>query len=122
MSNFLEKGKYYTIDLDDEFGNFKVPFFVKEINVYALDSEDDFENILSDEGYRDSRGFFNHDKFDCDYDLFYAIDIEDREIGIDNFTLIENKQEIEKAKQRIKSFTECKNEYLEAIASRYPEY
>lgn len=116
MSKFLEVGKYYHANMNDiEIGDYQLPFYVSELNVYPLDSDEEFEKIENDEPYRDDRGVFNNKKYDYDYSLLFCVEDADESEAINDFILIEDEVEIEKAKIAIKEFSD----YMSDMADKW---
>ena len=125
MSKFLEVGKYYYGLFDDaDIGEHELPFFVEKIQVVPLDDEEaDWLSVASDEEYRTEKGLPDYEKHDFDYSLVFLTDVWDAsEVLNGDFTPMEDKIEIENFKVAHKKAKKEYEEYLEAMASKHPEY
>jgi len=123
MKKYLKKEHYYFITSNDEYmGDFKIYFYVNKINIYPFNSADEFKDLNNDKAYRNNNNSFHYNKYDIDYDIFYSMDIEDINIGINDFFEITNPEEIKIAKEKIEKFHKDENDYLDSIANKYPEY
>lgn len=126
MTQFLEVGKYYYAGLyDDCIGEYKIPFLVLNIEVCPLADEDSEPfNIQIDKDYRTEKGAPNYKSYDIAYGLLFGgvVDDNERKATYCSFLPIIDLVEIEKAKKSIEEFCIAENEYLENMASKYPEY
>ena len=116
MSKFLEAGKYYMVNISDaDIGSFQMPFYVAEMNVFNLETGEEHWKIQKDDQFRDEKGFFRDNEFDYEYDLVFPEENVDQGDALNEFELIEDENEIEKAKTAIESF----QQYLSDMADKY---
>lgn len=126
----LEAGKYYNLVFEnfavdgENLGGGKIPFRVKSIKVALIEDEEyEPQDVASDKLFRKEDGSLDYDKYEFEHYIETSFSIDDeREIIDSNFIIIENQDEIEKAKASIESHMACQADYDEAMASRYPEY
>lgn len=104
--------------------NMNYLFFVEKIQVVPLDDEEaDWLSVASDDGYRTEKGLPDYEKYDFDYSLSFLADVWDAsEVLNGDFTPMEDKIEIENFKVAHEKAKKEYEEYLEAMASKYPEY
>lgn len=130
MNKYLEVGKYYNLVIEDftaegeNLGGGKIPFRVKSIKVALVKNEEyEPQDVASDKLFRKKDGSLDYDKYEFEHYIETSFSIDDeREIIDSNFIIIENQDEIEKAKASIESHIAYQTDYDEAMASKYPEY
>lgn len=130
MNKYLEVGKYYNLVIEDftaegkNLGGGKIPFRVKGIKVALIEDEEyEPQDVASDKLFRKKDGSLDYDKYEFEHYIEASFGVDDeREIVYSNFIIIENQDEIEKAKASIESRLAYQADYDEAMASKYPEY
>ena len=130
MNKYLEVGKYYNFMFENfvvegkNLGGGKFPFRVKSIKVALVEDEEyEPQDVESDKLFRKEDGSLDYDKYEFEHYIEASFGIEDeRDIIDSNFIIIENQDEIEKAKTSIESHIAYQADYDEAMASKYPEY
>ena len=109
MNKYLEVGKYYNFMFENfvvegkNLGSGKIPFRVKSIKVALIEDEEyEPQDVASDKLFRKKDGSLDYDKYEFEHYIETSFGVDDeRELTDGNFMVIENQDEIEKAKASI---------------------